>query len=63
MAEFSSRRIRSSQEDLRARLDRAKKTIQTLEQRVAFQERTYMLAMREKNQKIRELQLSLQGRL
>jgi|GEM_PF-3676685 len=45
-----------------ARLDRANQTIRTLEQRVAMQERTYMSAMQEKNQKIRELQLSLQSK-
>lgn len=62
MARFRSHRVQPSQEDLLVRLDRANKTIRTLEQRVAMQERTYMVAMREKNQKIRELELSLQGR-
>lgn len=61
MAELSSYRRNSSQEDLRARLDSANRTIRTLEQRVAMQERTYMVAMQEKNRKIRELQSTLQG--
>lgn len=61
MATDQLHRSHSSQEDLLARLDRANQTIRTLEQRVAMQERTYMSAMREKNQKIRELQLSLQS--
>ena len=56
------RRIDSSEEDLLQRLDRANKTIRTLEQRVAMQERTYMTAMQEKKQQIRELQLSLQSK-
>ena len=60
MASFVAQRFRQSQEDLQERLDKANQTIRTLEQRVAMQERTYMVAMREKNQKIRELQLSLQ---
>jgi hypothetical protein len=54
-------RANSSQEDLRARLDKAHKTIRTLEQRVAMREKTYMAAMREKNRKIRDLQLRLQN--
>ena len=61
MATYQLDCVRSSQEDLQQRLDRAHQTIRTLEQRVAMQERTYMSAMREKNQKIRELQLSLQS--
>jgi hypothetical protein len=61
MAEFSFRRVHSSQEDLLARLDRANKTIRTLEQRVAMQERIYRVDMQEKNRKIRELQSSLQS--
>jgi len=62
MSGFHTRRVRSSQGELMARLDRANQTIRTLEQRVAMQERTYMSAMQEKNQKIRELQLSLQSK-
>jgi hypothetical protein len=55
-------RLNPSPGDLLARLDSALRTIRTLEQRVAMQERTYMAAMQEKNRKIRELQLRLQGR-
>ncbi|HET7212256.1 MAG TPA: hypothetical protein VFL79_01595 [Terriglobia bacterium] len=62
MAGFHLHRIDSRQEELLARLDRANQTIRTLEQRVAMQERTYMSAMREKNQKIRELEFSLQSK-
>lgn len=62
MAEFPLRRVQSSQEDLLARLDQTHKTIRTLEQRVAMQERIYRIAMQEKNRKIRELQLGLQSR-
>jgi flagellar biosynthesis/type III secretory pathway chaperone len=62
MTEFSLRRVHSSQENLLERLDRANQTIRTLEHRVAMQERTYMSAMQEKNQKIRELQLTLQNK-
>lgn len=62
MAGFHLHRAESRQEELLARLDRANQTIRTLEQRVAMQERTYMSAMREKNQKIRELEFSLQSK-
>lgn len=62
MAGSSLPRGNSSQEDLRARLDTATKTIRTLEKRIAMQERSYAIAMREKNRKIRELQLRLQGK-
>lgn len=60
MAGFSSYRDNASQDDLLARLDTANKTIRTLEKRLALQEKTYMVAMQEKNRKIRELQASLQ---
>ena len=62
MAEFSLRRVHSSQENLLERLNRANQAIRTLEHRVAMQERTYLSAMREKNLKIRELQLTLQSK-
>ena len=62
MPGFHLRRVDSGREELLARLDRANQTIRTLEQRVAMQERTYMSAMREKNQKIRELEFSLQSK-
>lgn len=62
MAKFSRYRVNSSQKDLAALLDAAYRTIRTLEQRVAMGERSYAVAMREKNRKIRELQLSLQGK-
>lgn len=55
-------RFNPPQDDLLARLDRAQKTIRTLEQRVSMQQKTYMIAMQEKNQKIRYLLLRLQGR-
>jgi hypothetical protein len=58
----SAPRANSPQDDLLARLDKAHKTIRTLEQRVAMQERTYMAAMQEKNRKIRDLQMRLQNR-
>lgn len=62
MAAFSLPRGHLSQEDLRVLLDTANKTIRTLEKRIAMQERTYVIAMREKNRKIRELQLRLQDK-
>ena len=52
----------SPQEDLIARLDLARKTIRTLEQRVSMQQTAYIIAMREKNKRIRELLERLQGR-
>lgn len=62
MGDFQLHRVHSPQDDLLDRLDRANQTIRTLEQRIAMQERAYMAAMHEKNRKIRELQLSLQGK-
>ncbi len=62
MAGFSLARGHLPQEDLRVLLDTANKTIRTLEKRIAMQERTYVIAMREKNRKIRELQLRLQDK-
>ncbi|MGA8183636.1 MAG: hypothetical protein WB819_08330 [Terriglobia bacterium] len=62
MGDLQLQHVHSSQDDLLDRLDRAHKTIRILEQRVAMQERTYLAAMHEKNRKIRELQLSLQGK-
>jgi len=62
MGDLQLQRVHPSQDDLLDRLDRANKTIRVLEQRVAMQERTYLAAMHEKNRKIRELQLSLQGK-
>ncbi len=62
IAGFSLPRGNSSQEDLRALLDTANRTIGTLEKRIAMQERSYTIAMREKNRKIRELELRLQGK-
>lgn len=59
---FTLRRATSSRRDLLTRLDRAHKTIKILEKRVAMQEKTYMVAMQEKNRTIRELQSQLQGK-
>lgn len=59
--EFSSYRVRTSINELLARLERANQTIRTLERRVAMQEKNYADAMQEKNRKIRELLLILQG--
>ncbi|HEX5413994.1 MAG TPA: hypothetical protein VFZ27_19305 [Terriglobia bacterium] len=60
-AEFSLHRVKTSIEELLARLERANQTIRTLERRVAMQEKNYADAMQEKNRKIRELLLILQG--
>ena len=49
-------------DDLIARLDFARKTIRTLEQRVSMQQTAYIIAMREKNKRIRELLGRLQGK-
>ena len=62
MANLSSYRRNTSQKNLLEQLESANRTIRTLEHRVAMQERTYMDAMREKNQKIRELRSTLQGK-
>jgi hypothetical protein len=51
-----------SENELLSRLDSAQKTIRTLEQRVAMQEKSYITAMQEKNREIRKLQLSLQNK-
>ena len=61
-AESASPRFNSPQDDLLQRLDRAHKTIKTLEQRVSMQQTAHTIAMREKNQRIRELQERLQGK-
>ena len=61
-AESALTPFNSPQDDLLERLDRAQKTIRTLEQRVAMQQAAYIIAMREKNRRIRELQCRLQGR-
>jgi hypothetical protein len=61
-AESALTPFNSPQDDLMERLDRAQKTIRTLEQRVAMQQAAYIIAMREKNRRIRELQCRLQGR-
>jgi len=60
-AEVPVHRVKTSPEDLLARLERANQTIRTLEKRVAMQEKNYAVAMQEKNRKIRELLLILQG--
>ena len=60
MAEFPLHHAIPLQEELMARLESADNAIRKLEQRVAMQERTYAVAMQEKNRKIRDLQLSLQ---
>lgn len=60
-AEVSLHRVKTSPEDLLARLERANQTIRTLERRVAMQEKNYAVAMQEKNRKIRELLLILQS--
>lgn len=60
-AEVSLHRVKTSPEDLLARLERADQTIRTLEKRVATQEKNYADAMQEKNRKIRELQSILQS--
>jgi hypothetical protein len=50
------------QDELLQRLDLARKTIRTLEQRLSMQQTAYIIAMREKNRRIRELMGRLQGR-
>lgn len=60
-AEVSWHRVKTSREDLLARLERANQTIRTLERRVAMQEKNYADAMQEKNRRIRELLLILQS--
>lgn len=59
---FHLHRRKSSRQDLLARIERANRTIRTLEQRVVSLQETYMVAMQDKNRKIRELELSLQSR-
>jgi hypothetical protein len=61
-AESALPRSNSPQDDLLERLDRAQRTIRTLEQRVSMQQMAYIIAMREKNKRIRELQWRLQGK-
>jgi hypothetical protein len=61
-AESTLPRFNSPLDDLLERLDRAHKTIRTLEQRVSMQQTAYSIAMREKNQRIRELLGRLRGR-
>lgn len=61
-AESASPCFNPSQDDLLESLDRAHKTIRTLELRVSMQQTAYTIAMREKNQRIRELLGRLQGR-
>ncbi len=61
-AQSDSPRFNSPQDDLLQRLDRAHKTIRTLEQRLSMQQTAYTIAMREKNHRIRELLGRLQGR-
>ena len=61
-AESALPSFNSPQDDLLARLNRAQQTIKTLEHRVAMQQTAYIIAMREKNRRIRELQSRLQGR-
>jgi hypothetical protein len=61
-AESALPRFNSPQDDLLERLDRAQRTIRTLEQRVSMQQTAHTMAMREKNQRIRELLGRLQGK-
>jgi hypothetical protein len=61
-AESALPRFNSPQDDLLERLDRAQKTIRTLEQTVSMQQTAHTIAMREKNQRIRELLGRLQGK-
>lgn len=62
MEGFHLHRVNPSREDLLARLEQADRTIATLEHRVASLQETYMIAMQDKNRKIRELQSRLQSK-
>ena len=61
-AESALPRFNSPRVDLLERLNLAQKTIKILEQRVSMQQTAYTMAMREKNQRIRDLLARLQGR-
>jgi hypothetical protein len=61
-AESALPRFNSPQDELLQRLDRAQKTIRALQLRVAMQQTAHTIAMREKNQRIRELLGRLQGK-
>ena len=61
-AESALPRFNSPQVNLLERLNLAQKTIKILEQRVSMQQTAYTIAMREKNQRIRELLGRLQGK-
>jgi hypothetical protein len=61
-AESALPRFNSLQDELLERLDQAQKAIRALELKVAMQQAAHTIAMRVKNQRIRELLGRLQGR-